>query len=271
MPIENEKTVRQILGFLKTNGDVGVEIECEANDGPYFPSHDLPVPWVATHDGSLRGVSVEYVMSKPLSTNKVGPALKELSEEITRTGTNFKYSFRAGVHVHINCQELTPQQVLIFACLYYSLEDVLVEWCGEDRIGNLFCLRLRDAEGLLPYVGDCFKKNKLANLGSNRIRYASLNYCSLVKFGSLEFRAMATTRDFSKIDTWAKILMRLKEESLKFGSIHSILEKFSMSSPEQWCEEILGPHYEEVKEQKDIDFKVWGGIRLAQDLLFYTL
>lgn len=271
MSVEAKKTIRQIFGFNKTEGDVGIEIECEANAGPYFPGDNLPIPWVATHDGSLRGISVEYVMSQPVNINKVGSCVMDLQKTIALKGTNIKYSFRAGTHIHVNCQELTPTQVILFACLYYSLENVLVDWCGDDRVGNLFCLRVRDAEGVLPYVGRAFKEGKLARLADNSIRYASLNYCALAKYGSLEFRAMATEPDFSRIVLWAEMLLHLREVSLQFDSIQTMLERFSMTSPEQWCEDILGGFYPQVKDQKDIGPKVWEGVRYAQDFLFYTI
>lgn len=272
MPVDNKNTIRQILGFIETKGDVGIEIEAEASGDVGFPTAGLPTPWVATHDNSLRGISVEYVMGKPIPINKVVDSVESLRKKVVETGTQVKYTFRAGVHVHVNCQDMTPQQVLMFACLYYSLENVLVEWCGEDRVGNFFCLRVRDAEYVLPYVAEVLRKNDhFYALENNKIRYAALNWCALVKYGSLEFRAMATEKDFSKVAEWAQILHQLREVSKEFDSIQTLLERFSQETPEEWCQHLLGEHWPKFKGQKDIDKKVWEGVHYAQDFLFYTL
>lgn len=274
MAVETNKKIIEVLSgaLMPTEGDVGIEIEAEASDGSnYFPTKGLPPIWSATSDGSLRGIAIEYVMKKPCKIDEVGKHLNDLQSAVEANNTHIKYSFRAGTHVHVNCQDLTPQQVVIFAALYYTVENLLVDWCGDDRVGNLFCLRVRDAEAVIPMVGNAFKQRKYGRLADNNLRYASLNFCALVKYGSLEFRAMATEPNFDRIAKWAEVLYHLKIKSKEFDSIQTILEHFSMTDPQSWSKELLGDFYKEVKDQDAFDQKVWEGIRYAQDLMFYTL
>lgn len=265
------RTVREVFGHKGTPGDVGIEIEMEARPGPEFPSYNLPTGWVPTHDNSLRGISVEYVLSQPIPIDRVSKAISSLNTTIKEACTRVQPSIRTGVHVHINCQELTMQQLLMYAAVYYSLENVLVDWCGPNRVGNLFCLRAKDAEGVLPHIGSCFAgKSSYASFGSDSIRYASMNFCAVRKFGSLEFRAMATDPQLKGIEEWAKILIHLREKSKELGSIEELLERFSMATPREWAQECLGDFYEEVRGQKDLEPKIWEGIYCAQDLLFFS-
>lgn len=271
MSVNANKTVQQIFGLPAKSGDVGIEIEAEARNCNPFPTHDLPVGWNPTHDNSLRGISIEYVLNQPVKIDKVEDRIMSLQEAIKNNGTKVTYTYRAGVHVHINCQKLTMKQVLVFAALYYSIEEVLVEWCGSDRVGNFFCLRARDAEGVLDYVGSVYGNGQNpTHLANDAIRYAALNFCALPKYGSLEFRSLATTPDFEDIVKWATLLYNLREKSKEFESIPSILERFSMASPTEWLQEVLGDFYEDIKGQKDLELKVWEGIRFAQDLLFFA-
>lgn len=265
-----EISVEDMFGVNKKSGDIGLEIEAEAKGPVHFPVEGLPPGWNATADNSLRGISIEYVLGQPIKISNVGKKIDELVKCLHNYGTEVKYSFRAGVHVHVNCQDLNMRQVLLFAALYYSVENVLIDWCGSDRVGNLFCLRARDAEGVIHMVGNAFAGNSgYGTLGSNHLRYASMNFAALAKYGSLEFRAMPTYPGFEGIEKWAQMLFQLKEKSKEIDSIETLLERFSMASPREWLQEVLGDFYDEVKDQDNIDQKVWEGVYYAQDLLFY--
>lgn len=268
----NDRKLVDVLKYDMVKGEVGIEIEAEAKGNRYFPQKIPNNYWSAVGDGSLRGICIEYVLKKPLSFEKANEALDVLQKAIIDEEVDMVYSFRAGTHIHLNCLDMTIGQILVLSSLYMSLENLLVEWCGNDRVGNHFCLRVKDAEGLLPFVARCFRDPIcFTQLFSDDIRYASINFSSLIKYGSLEFRAMATEPDFNRIKTWIGILRRLQEKSKNIGSIEALLEEFSMGNPRDWVKEILGDYYEEVKDQDNFDIKIWRGVRSAQDFLFYLL
>tara|TARA_R110001632_G_scaffold157853_1_gene276049 strand:- start:675 stop:1478 length:804 start_codon:yes stop_codon:yes gene_type:complete len=264
--------VGDIFGY-KTRGDLGIEIELETDSNrelPYSVDSGLPKTWKAEGDGSLRGNSIEYIFRKPLDLKETYIALDDLTKSLKDKKITIRDSIRAGVHVHVNVQDLTPTQVLNFASVYYVLEEVLVDWCGQNRQGNLFCLRNVDAEGSIQFIAKCFKEGRLGNLADNSIRYASLNFCALPKFGSLEFRALKTEPSFDKIKMWSSLLLRLKNKSLEINTITEIMEQFSIVGPKAWAEDILGDFYQEVKDYPEFEQKTWRGLRFAQDLLFFS-
>lgn len=230
--------VRDFLGLTKCEGDVGVEIEVEARK-------PLPTPcptsnWRREEDGSLRGFSAEYVMNKPVSAKVASEMLDFLRNLVSDTGSQPVQSYRAGVHVHVNVQEMTMEEVVRFALLYYCFEDVFVKYCGESREGNHFCLRIRDAESPLHILEMATYEKSLLKLNNDIFRYSSLNFCALFKYGSVEFRAMETREDFSKIEEWVEMLLALRDYSLKLKSRSEIAERMSYLGPEALLYEIVG-------------------------------
>lgn len=274
MPELIENKILDLFSLVKQSGDVGVEIEIEGGDNPY-PTP--PVGWSVLSDGSLRGFSAEYVFKAPLPIKNVKSALDKLYSVISSSSATPKYSFRAGVHVHINCQELTLKQVRNFALLYYTFENVFTNWCGSDRVGNYFCLRATDAEEVLNRVAQILQQKKythtwLNKISSEDIRYAGLNWTSLPKFGSLEFRTLATDptkMGFNKINTWAEVLIHLREKSKEFSSPEEMLERFSILSPENFSKDVLGEYHDLFKTDPSFKENMWVGIRTAQDLILF--
>ncbi len=94
-------------------------------------------------------VAKQWSMRRPVEPAEAYKALATLSHSFQENGSQIEDSGRAGVHVHVNCQELNIIQLYNFITLYLIFEDSLVKWCGPDRVGNLFCLRAKDAEWLL--------------------------------------------------------------------------------------------------------------------------
>lgn len=166
-----------------TSGDVGIEIEVEGDNLPRPDEY-----WRCERDGSLRGESMEYVLEEPLKLPKALDALAHLDACYIRGNTNVHESVRAGVHIHINVQKLTVVELFSFMTAYLILEDLLIKYCGEYREGNLFCLRTRDAEFLLHTLEGVASKKNYEAFSSDMLRYASMNVCSLWRYGSLEFR-----------------------------------------------------------------------------------
>ncbi len=234
-----ELLVRDLLRLRKTVGDLGVEIEVEGDD---LPGREFGY-WKTERDGSLRGESAEYVLRKPLDKDSLEKALKELDTAYRECDTNVHDSIRAGVHVHVNVQELTKLQLFNFIAVYLILEDLLIKWCGKSREGNLFCLRCRDAEAWLQWLESSVKADNLGVLRSDEIRYASINLKALCQYGSLEFRAMRGTRDLGLIKTWAFMLYGLREFSKTFENPLQVIGVFC-ENQDSFVRAALGEFYE---------------------------
>ena len=145
----NGYTIQSITRGKPCNGDVGIEIEVEGNKFPKEHSQ-LPSVWEYKHDGSLRGQdNAEYVTRGPIPFNNVAEACNQLWDTFTGFGSVLDVSNRTSVHVHLNVGNFHLNRLASFAALYFSVEEVLTNWCGEHREGNLFCLRVKDAPNIL--------------------------------------------------------------------------------------------------------------------------
>ena len=261
------KLVKQIYPLKEVKADLGVEVELESLGENPFPEIPKSV-WAWDRDGSLRGNNnVEYI-SSPMKWDEVEPEIIKMIECIDKHDVSIDYSYRAGVHVHMNCQDLTMKEVLKIACLYYVFEENLINFCGEDRVGNYNCLRGVDAEHVTELLKTVMQEESYLNLQTDDIRYAALNFNSLPKYGTIEFRSMASEPDLMTIVQWTKILKRIKDVALQYDDAKDIMPHFSSMCPEDWGKFVLGDLYETVNPDPMLYFD---GLWLAQDLANYDL
>ena len=176
-------------------------------------------------------------------------------------------SVRSGVHVHINVQDLNPRELFNFITCYIIMEELLVKYCGDDREGNLFCLRAIDAEFLIISLVDAIISENLSMLNTDDLRYSSMNVKALCTYGSLEFRAMRGTADMDTIKNWANLLLHIKDKSIEFGSPKDIIAMFSGDTTDSFVHHILGP-YGNLFNEWDSSEALLRGMRLAQDVAY---
>lgn len=231
----------ELLGRDKpTKGDFGIEVEAEGK-GMKALATDF---WRSEDDPSLRGrfpdSRIEHVLCQPIVMKDVLPALKELAESQAKAKLNF--SFRTSVHVHVNMHELTYPQILNVIYTYLLLEEPLLNYCGEKRVGNRFCLRLQDAEGLLESLKKvfCGGEGSLFNIARDSIRYASINLEAIPKYGSIEFRGMRGTLDVGVIHAWVKMLEKIRAYALLMDDVEVIHEQFRAVGANAFINEVLG-------------------------------
>lgn len=259
------KTVMQWFNLarrFKTSGDVGIEIEVEGVDLPRAERF-----WKNEEDGSLRGESREYVLEKPMKLKEARLALSYLDAQYKAHGTTVHDSVRAGVHVHVNVQDLNMIELYNFMVLYLILEDVLVKWCGPTREGNLFCLRSSDTDFLIHELQYVASSRAFGTLHSDALRYASMNVKALGTYGSLEFRAMRGTRDLDSIYLWAEVLVGLREVAKGFENPYKVIELFSQGTPKEFLITALGKHAKAFACE-DYTRLLSDGMRRAQDVAY---
>lgn len=256
-----KKIIEEIAGLRnQLEREVGIEIEIEGRN------LQVRVPgWTRTEDGSLRGESAEYVLTKPVLAKDVKKLLARLETKLAENGALLDPSDRCGVHIHINCQNMTCEQVIKFAILYLVVENILVKWCGEDREGNLFCLRAKDAEYLIQCMTSAVHNNDLSYIYSANVRYASINFNALGKFGSIEFRSLRTPKEFTRIIKWVDMLTAIKKASLQYEEARHIIEDVSMKEPDVFLRDIFGPLADELDKNKNL---LWDGVRRVQEVAY---
>lgn len=258
--------VRDLFRTRPTVGDLGVEIEVEGHNLPQVNN----AMWVTEQDGSLRGESAEYVFNGPKSLLETRKALSSLGDRFKKNGSQIAYTGRAGVHVHVNCQELTLTQLYNFTTLYIILEDLLVTWCGKDRVGNLFCLRVKDAEYTSVILQQALEEGEYRrHFSTDDLRYASMNLKALPQYGSLEFRAMRSTDDMDVVYLWAKTLYALREFAKETNNPQELIYKMSVGGEDAFVDEYL-PHLADQVKVEGWKDMLKDGMRRAQDIAFAT-
>lgn len=256
--------LKEKFGVTSKRGDYGVEIEVEGDNLP----RDVK-GWRAEHDGSLRGNSCEYVMADPRVLSGTILSLKTLSYAYKANETKVQQSNRTGVHVHVNIQRLTYKELFTFITTYLVLEDLLVSWCGESRVGNLFCLRTRDADYFYQMLEKAVQTRNIRYLVDDDIRYCSINLAAIGKYGSVEFRSMRGTDNLKDVITWVKLLDKVKTNSVtKFKDPRTVIEAMSVSTPKEFIETIFEELSGEILALPDTDLSLWDGVRRAQDVAF---
>lgn len=252
----------------KKAGLIGLEIECEGTKLFTAPFKY----WACHEDGSLRpykgGTPVEYVLREPLDLPELKTALKYLDVKLKESGSSVHLSSRTSVHVHINVQKNTLRELYCFILLYLIFEEVLVDWSGPERAGNLFCLRAKDSEFYIQMLEGCLKNESFREWKED-FRYSACNVASVPKFGSLEFRSLRGTVDISLIETWVSVLLHLRQKSLTYDNPIEIVEDFNRLGPLPFFASIFDNGLRDLfSGTKDLSGKLWDGLRMMRDVAY---
>jgi len=259
-------SVREIFGVNQTKGEVGIEVELEGRN--VLMDNILPF-WLYHADGSLRGESAEYVLTKPVNRDKVPEALNSLFSTLKKHGTRIRNdSPNTSVHVHLNVQEWSLKKVYNLITCWYIFEKMLVKWCGEEREGNLFCLRGQDAEAILQRYASAVRYSRYNTIvDADGLRYAAFNPTSMGKFGSVEFRSLAGVYDEDIIRTWTEILLELKDFAERFDAPPDIIIEMSRCGADEFLRMVFPKHWRTLTEG---DYKTYmkEGMRLIQGVAY---
>lgn len=269
--VENGFPMGVVLNKKETKGDVGLEIEVE---GKKLPHSDVPYKYWQHHiDHSLRGAeNAEYVLKNPVAFDVVPKALDELWGQFDTFKSTIDESNRTSVHVHMNVQQFHLNRLTSFMALYFCFEEILTEWCGDHRVGNLFCLRAKDAPAIISQIRRFIKSDGKTELRDN-LHYAGMNAHALSKFGSIEIRTLRGVADKQVILDWVGILERLYTLSKDYADPREICHDFSAYGPAEFFVKILGDKADTVRaavpwNSDRIAESMLEGIRLAQDLCY---
>lgn len=266
-----------LLARTEKKGDIGIEIEVEGNKFPKDTSNSqlalIPKEWKYTKDGSLRGQdNAEYVLREPIKFEEVPGAVTELWDMFSKYGSVLDESNRTSVHVHLNVGRWHLNRLTSFLAMYFAVEEILTEWCGEHRVGNLFCLRAKDAPAIVTTLKRFIQQDGAVELPSS-LHYAGLNANAIMKFGSLEIRSLRGCTDPQHILDWVAVLERIYNLSADFADPRALVDSFSGNGPLAFYDMILGDRGPVVKESITWDNQrimesMYDGIRLAQDLCY---
>lgn len=239
------KPLKDYYKFQVRGGDVGTEVETEfSNILDAEPKID---GWVVHAEGSIRGVAREFVTDGPVPLHHKRAYYDRLASCLGKLPV-LQGSTRTSIHNHINVSRISPMQTWTAACLYWMVENVLFSYCGEDRVGNLFCLRLNDAEGLVEYVFEDLNADYPFKtlLGNDDLRYAGLNINAIRKFGSLEFRGMRGVYDADTLDTWSTACYNIVHKAGKFLNPEHLMDEAYKMDRKEFLAQIFGAEFTET-------------------------
>ena len=211
------------------SGDFGIETEIE---GEQLPAELNMAYWLGKPEGSLRG-GFEYFNRKPVAIAKLPEAMKEYKDIISSI-KNPSPSIRCSTHIHVNVGSLTLRQVYNVLGYYFLVEELLVRTQGPLRMGNLFCLRMSDAEGMSDGIQESIRSQMfLGYFHQNAYKYGAINLAAVVKFGSLEFRFFRPLLETDKLTNWCHMLYNMVHGA-KTIPLQKMLNLLIESGPKQF-------------------------------------
>ena len=253
----------------------GIEVELEGRRICKYPA-PVAAYWVTHHDGSLRQIKdasecIEYVSRCPFDIKDTEKAINLLFKFLSTPPVEVFDSYRTSIHVHVNFAMEEARTIYNFICLSLILDELLTSQNGDHRVGNNFCLRAKDAMGQVVGLVDSIEQTgTFLNVPLND-RYSSINFASLRKFGSIEFRSLECTLHEGRVMHWIRTLARIKEVSKKFLNPIEVIQKFSAQSPTQFLEYVLGPFSLKYKNVEGAEKMLHQGMRIAQDFAYCSL
>lgn len=224
-------------------GDIGLEIETEAKSEYTVPKFSF---WDVHDDGSLRGFGKEYVLKVPLNFKTFLESLKEFKEKTE--GIKFvKDSVTTSVHAHLNFLNDGFIPLGNFLTAYSLVENMLIRFSGEDRLSNLFCLPMCDAEEIHKSImrmlrGISENNFRFLEMNPDNMKYGALNISSLHTYGSLEIRSMRGTTDIELIENWVGMLWSLLSYCRTEGVTPPSIIKSYQDSGADFLSTVFGPY-----------------------------
>jgi len=271
----NRKLIEQIPihSEARNHADAfGVEIELEGQNISK-KSANISRYWVVHPENSLRALShgdecIEYVSKHPMTFENIEISLAILLDFIKTPPAVVYDSYRTSVHVHLNFAHETYRTIYNMMVLSITLDELLTSQAGDHRIGNNFCLRVTDAYGIaVGLIRSIQNGNNFFGIEIDD-RYASVNFASLLKYGSIEFRAMECSIHYGRIIHWIKTLQTMKERARNYTNPAEIIRKFSLTGPKGFLEDVLGPMSRKYLTVDGYENMLKRGMRNAQDLAF---
>lgn len=250
-------------------GEIGLEIETESK-ATYGVLPSIGNYWGVHQDGSLRQNGLEYVFLQPYTPG--GQAYKAAMEAFAEQAkvTKFLKSSYTSVHVHLNMLDRQLTSIMNFITLYYLFEEVLTEYCGAARNGNLFCLKTSNAEAHYKAVCELAKAIEngsgiaaIKRLNNDHLKYAGLNIVPLRTFGSLEVRTHPGTVDVDLINRWVEILRMIYKKADTFANPVEIINRLDGYRSKEAFAELIFEEYSKFLNLKDMNDKMKNGVWYA--------
>lgn len=271
--VPKDLTIAAMQNKKPRAGQVGIEIECETSVANSLPKGiSVAEFWRYERDGSLRGAdNGEYILTKPINFDKVPEAVDKLFDLFKTSEVKLNDSIRTSAHVHLNVMPFYQNRLAALLGLWFIFEEVLSYWCGDHRVGNLFCIRAKDGESIIRQIKGWLENKGQFALNNEALHYSALNMAALNKYGSIEVRTMCGPTKAEQVKQWVRILKKLYDASANYEDPRTLIEKFSLLGPYDFLTHIFEEESEAVLKDivgLDIRESLFEGMRFAQEVVY---
>lgn len=196
----------------------GVEYEIE----DIHSKGDAPARFHIEIDHSLRNNGLEF-KARPRTFDLALNDFTFLHDTI-KTGPN-PFSERTSIHVHVNVSNLSLKETRELVLTYALLEPLFFKYVGETRQNSIFCVPLYYTT--LPQLYN----RDITKLHGSWHKYTAFNILPMgsnghtAALGTVEFRHLYGTGDFSVFSKWLTILKELYtfiESHANYNTVQSL-------------------------------------------------
>ncbi len=255
-------------------GTYGIEIEAESlKKQPFTLGGNEFTFWDVKEDDSLRHFGREFVLKAPVFYNMIPEVLDEFATKTSKVKF-IQDSISTSVHVHVNMLPETWATLANFLTIYMLTENLLIEYSGEYRRNNLFCLPIRSVPYVQKLCNQIFTYVQAKNykfkrqLDEEQIKYAALNLSTLYRFGSVELRSFRGVTDIPTIQSWVDIVQRMLEFSRQKITPPVIMDSYKEKGAE-FLYEVFGHSWQHLNHPNRDDLlrtNLWYASTLAYSM-----
>ena len=192
-------TKEEVVALLADNG-INVSTSTRS-------THEVMNTWKVVGDASISGRMGFEVVSPPLSGANGLREVRKVVELLNEAGCDVNKS--CGIHVHIDCNDLTAQHIANIWNRYRANEAQIDSFMPRSRraSNNQYCGTLTTQPELTA------AQDVRSTCRQRPNRYYKVNLTSYAKYGTVEFRQHSGSLNAAKINHWINFLLQFVEAS----------------------------------------------------------
>jgi hypothetical protein len=193
-------------------------------------NHTTRAHWKVVSDGSIRGERPFELVSPPMQGEDGLRQIRTVCAVLE--ALNVKVNRSTGLHVHHDAADLDLSALKAVVTMWWKYEDVILYFLPPSRRNNYYCAPAMPRGGVCgyrwqpvngdPVVGWKLAMDSIANREDLRgfmvnQRYCAVNFDSLWRHGTVEFRAHSGTTSADKIVAWVVLTQWMITRSKESG------------------------------------------------------
>lgn len=248
--------IRSSEALIVSDRNCGVEIEIE-NVSRRALNDAIGQHWEVTTDHSLRPADRSAEI-RSVRGGACGKALVDALEawakyELPNTRVAPHFSWRTGLHVHVDVRDKLPEDIRVLGTHYALLEPYIFNWAGAGRWESRFSMPwwvvTQDIDMLAAMTAKPTSRgvnadHQFTTAVQRFSKYTSLNLAPMMRIGTVEFRHGQSTHDVQAILEYINICLSLVELAVDDGDPNQcikIVEEYVTKGPEAYMHKYLPP------------------------------